>query len=325
MTVSYEQTAGTTARPVALFVLGMPRSGTSALTRVLSLCGATLPAGMLGADSGNPRGYWEPRKALRLNNSILLRHGSGTYDPSLRLQEEGALDAGQKAAYIAEISAYLATLPAAPLVIIKDLQITALSDVWFEATRLAGFDIAIVIAVRRPQEVIASLAKLMRAQPQLSSALWLKYNLLAERQTRGMRRVFVEYDNLLGNWHREIARISTALSIDLSTRDEAAIDEFLKPDLRRQRDCGPVTELGGTDWISATYEAMHQAAQDEPVDESALDRVFNGYRATEHDFRTAFDDYRHHSNNVLVRMSRPFVWKLIEGVALSNRRRGTWA
>jgi hypothetical protein len=325
MTVSYEQTAGTTARPVALFVLGMPRSGTSALTRVLSLCGATLPAGMLGADSGNPRGYWEPRKALRLNNSILLRHGSGTYDPSLRLQEEGVLDAGQKAAYIAEISAYLATLPVAPLVIIKDLQITALSDVWFEATRLAGLDIAIVIAVRRPQEVIASLAKLMRAQPQLSSALWLKYNLLAERQTRGMRRVFVEYDNLLGNWHREIARISTALSIDLSVREEAAIEEFLKPDLRCQRDCGPVTELGGTDWISATYEAMHQAAQDEPVDESALDRVFNGYRATEHDFRTAFDDYRHHSNNVLVRMSRPFVWKLMEGVALANRRRGTWA
>ena len=37
---------GTAARPVALFVLGMARSGTSALTRVLSLCGGTLPAGM---------------------------------------------------------------------------------------------------------------------------------------------------------------------------------------------------------------------------------------------------------------------------------------
>ena len=55
----------------------------------------------------------------------------------------------------------------------------------------------------------------MRAQPELSCALWLKYNLLAERQTRGMRRVFVEYANLLGNWRQEIARISTALSIDL--------------------------------------------------------------------------------------------------------------
>ena len=69
---------------------------------------------------------------------------------------------------------------------------------WFEATRLAGFDIAIVIAVRHPKEVIASLAKLMRAQPELSCALWLKYNLLAERQTRGMRRVFVRVREPVG-------------------------------------------------------------------------------------------------------------------------------
>jgi hypothetical protein len=34
--------SGTAARPVALFVLGFGRSGTSALTRVLSLCGAAL-------------------------------------------------------------------------------------------------------------------------------------------------------------------------------------------------------------------------------------------------------------------------------------------
>lgn len=50
---------GLRPRPVALFVLGMGRSGTSALTRVLSLCGATLPVGMMGADEGNRRGYLE--------------------------------------------------------------------------------------------------------------------------------------------------------------------------------------------------------------------------------------------------------------------------
>ncbi len=46
---------GTAARPVILFVLGMGRSGTSALTRVLSLCGGTLPAKLVGANAGNPR------------------------------------------------------------------------------------------------------------------------------------------------------------------------------------------------------------------------------------------------------------------------------
>jgi hypothetical protein len=318
---------GTAARPVVLFVLGMGRSGTAALARVLSLCGAALPAGMFGADSGNPRGNWEPRKAIRLNEAILQRHGTALYDPTLRLQEEGAFDGKGKAACIAEIGAFLNTLPAAPLVVIKDPRITLLPGVWFEAARLAGFDTAAVIAVRHPQEAIASFAALLRASPELSSALWLKYTLLAERHTRGLPRVFVEYPNLLDNWRREIERISTALTIDLTTRDEDAIEEFLTPDLRRQRHCGPVTELFGTDWIAAVYEAVRSAARDEPWDRSALDRVFEAYRASEHTFRTAFKDYRGFNNRVLFQLFRkPVIMKaIIEVRAMVHRRSGTWA
>jgi len=93
---------------------------------------------MCGADANNPLGYWEPRAAIMLNEEILRRHGSNWYDPTLRLQEEGAFDTGEHAAGIAKIQAYLATLPAAPLVIIKDMTIMALSGVWFEAVRRAG-------------------------------------------------------------------------------------------------------------------------------------------------------------------------------------------
>jgi hypothetical protein len=94
---------GAAVRRVALFVLGMPRSGTSALTRVLSLRGGTLPAGLLAAVPDNPLGHWEPRASLVLNYETLCRHGSGAYDPTLRLQEEGAFDADERAACIAEI------------------------------------------------------------------------------------------------------------------------------------------------------------------------------------------------------------------------------
>ena len=103
-----------------------------------------------------------------------------------------------------------------------------------------------------------------RASPELSSALWLKYNLLAERHTRALPRVFVEYANLLDDWRREIKRMSTALAIDLNTRDEGAIEEYIKQDLQHQRHCGPVTEPFGTGWNSAVYEALRAAARDEP-------------------------------------------------------------
>jgi hypothetical protein len=321
---------GTVRRPVLLFVIGLGRSGTSALARVLSLCGAVLPDGLLGATGSNPRGYWEPRAAVHLNEQILRRHNSSGYDPSLRLQEEGAFDAEEKAACIAKIRAYLTTLPAGPLVVIKEPKITAVSGMWFEAARRAGFDSAAVIAVRHPAEVTGSVEKRARRQyyvrssPELVSAWWLKYTLLAERATRDMPRVFVDYANLLEDWRREVKRMSTALAVDFDHCDEAAIDGFLTTDLRHHRNHGPVSEPFGTDWISVVHETLSAAARDEPWDQAALDRVYEAYRVSERGFRTAFEDsQRYRRLNRLI--PPPFVKLSLEALALAHRRKGTWA
>jgi hypothetical protein len=78
--------------------------------------------------------------------------------------------------------------------------------------------------------------------------------------------------------------------------------------------------------MSATYEARRAAARDEPWDGSELDRVFDAYRASEHDFRTAFDNSRSYSNSKIVRFVPPSVMKpILEVVAIAHRRRGTWA
>ena len=312
------------ARPVVLFVLGMGRSGTSALTRVLSLCGAALPGGMMGADSGNERGYWEPRAGLYLNEKFLYRHGSSYFDPTLRLQEEGGLSAEETAAFTAKIRDYLRTLPAAPVVVVKVLHISVLARMWFDAAHQAGYDIAAVLAVRDPQEVIGSLAKLMKASPQLTSALWLKYNLLAERETRGLPRVFVDYSNFLDDWRREIKRISHTLALDLDTGDEGAVEKFLAKDMRHQRQRGPLIEPFGTNWLSVAYQGLSAAARDEPWEEAALDGVFDEYVASEHGFRTAIEDFQGQFNR-RYRFSRAFIKPLFEGVALIHGRRGTWA
>ncbi|ORB50070.1 sulfotransferase family protein [Mycobacteroides saopaulense] len=312
------------SRPVLLFVLGMARSGTSAITRALSLCGGALPPALAGANPANPRGYWEPRKAIILNERILHRNGSSRFDTTLRLQEEGAFDAAEKTACIAEIRAYLATLPTAPLLVVKDPRINLLSDMWFEAARLTGFDVATVIAVRHPTEVIASVAAQAAASPEFSSALWLKFNLLAEARTRQVPRVFVGYTNLLEDWRREMKRISVALGLALDNRDEVAIDEFLETDLRRQKYCGPVTEPFGTEWISVVYETLCAAACDEPWDPSALDDVLADYRISERGFRAMIEDF--HRFQKLSRRTRPSMMKLIyEVMATANGRRGTWA
>lgn len=285
-------TVASAPRRTILFVFGMGRSGSSALTRVLSLCGGTLPAALVAATDGNPLGHWEPEGALALNQDFLAQHGTTWFDPTLRLQGEVAFTAEQRTAYLGRIKAFLAPLATEPVILIKEPRITALSDFWFEAARQLGLSIAVVIPVRHPEEVAASLAARDQTSPELASALWLKYNLLGERESRACPRVFVEYSRLLRDWRAQVSRIAAALSLDLSVRDEAAVDQFLRRDLHRQRHRGEICELFGHGWISRVYGALSAAARDEPLEVAVLDGIFASYRASERAFRVALDDFR---------------------------------
>lgn len=308
--------------PVIVFVFGMGRSGTSALARALSLCGGALPATLVGADESNPRGYWEPQVALHLNEEFLTRHGSTWFDPTLRFQNEGPVSGAERAAYLDRIKAFLMTLPAARIHIIKEPRITALSDFWFEAARQTGFRLAAAIPVRHPQEVSASLVARYRMSSELATALWLKYNLLAERSSRVLPRVFIEYSNILRDWRAEISRIEAALTIDLSVRDEAAIDDFLSPDLQRQRHGAPLSEVFCERWVARVHTALSAAARDEPLDTNTLDDIFEAYRSCEHAFRVSLDEFQ---TRFVPRAAtaKPIVTRLINRMrAAAAERRG---
>lgn len=321
---------GKRSRPLALFVLGNGRSGTSALARVLSMCGGSLPPGLLGATAENPRGFFEARAVIYLNQAILHDRGSSGYDTALDIHQQGAFEVGNNPAWVAKLKRYLGSLPPAPVVVIKEPKTTTVSGIWFEAARQAGFDVAAVIAVRHPDEIIGSLARRAKQQnyvkssPELTCAWWLKYSLLAERDTRGVPRVFVEYCNLLEDWRGEMKRISRALAIDLDARDEAQVDDFLTPDLRHHQTHGGVSEPFGTDWIGTVYSTLAAAARDESWDEVEMDRVYDAYAASESGFRRAFRGSGRYRN--LDRLLPPFVVKLGLGtLALLHRRKGTWA
>lgn len=65
------------ARRQALLVLGMHRSGTSALTRVLSLLGADLPSRLLESRPDCVRGYWESADITGIHDRVLACAGLG--------------------------------------------------------------------------------------------------------------------------------------------------------------------------------------------------------------------------------------------------------
>lgn len=312
--MTFDQTGTPAPHSTIVFVLGMGRSGTSALTRVLSLCGCSLHEKLFGVTAANPLGHWEPSDALIINDAFLAKFGSTWWDPTLRLQNELTITDQQRTEYIEQIAAFLRSLPATPLHVVKEPRITALSDFWFHAARQLGFSIRVVIPVRHPQEVASSLATRDHLKLELASALWLKYNLLAERNSRTIPRIFVEYTSLLRDWRSEISRIATALSIDLSCQQADAINTFLRQDLRRQRTNGQVVEVCGQDWISRVYSTLSAAARGEAVDTQTLDRILVSYRSAEHDFRVALDDFRAQFHPIPV-IRRPYLTRVICAVA----------
>src|SRR5580700_7972119 len=71
---------GGVAGSTALVVLGMHRSGTSALAGMLHHLGVALGNRLMPATSDNPRGYWEHAEIVAANERLLASLGWGWDD-----------------------------------------------------------------------------------------------------------------------------------------------------------------------------------------------------------------------------------------------------
>lgn len=283
-----------------VLIIGAGRSGTSALTRLLSLCGGVLPDRLLGALDLNPRGCWEPLDALEINDRFSLKHDTTALDPGMTF-EDLSLNAQEKEAFIGEIQRVLSTYPSEGSLLVKEPTITDLMDFWLEAAAREGYSVRVIIPVRHPSEVCASnialLAKTMSVSSTLVSAFWLKRNLLAERKSRHLPRVFLDYSELLRDWRSQISRISQSLSMEL-VPDYAAIDAFLTKDLYRNKHRDTIPEPFGYPWLSQVYEILFAASTDLGVDTERLDAIYMAYRSNETAFRIAHNEFRTYLNLV---------------------------
>src|SRR5690242_10584087 len=71
------------ARPTIICVLGMHRSGTSLVTRIVNLLGVYLgpETHLLAAAADNPKGFWEHRDLVRISEEILATFDGGAFEP----------------------------------------------------------------------------------------------------------------------------------------------------------------------------------------------------------------------------------------------------
>jgi hypothetical protein len=254
--------AATTPARTAYLVLGMHRSGTSAVTQMLALAGASLPENVMAGDKHNTKGYFEPWKIALFNDARLRAGGTAwddifafPYKPLSTKAERGWLNRAE-ALFEEEYGEVRYPL-------LKDPRITVLMPFW--RTVLTELEVAArcVIPVRHPLAVAGSLARRNGFAPEKSVLIWTAYMLAAEAYTRDLPRAFVSYDGLLADWRGEVARIEAAHGAPLPKLTDAAakaIDRFLTPELRHNDAGAGLKDLGWAGVLAGQVLAWFEAA-----------------------------------------------------------------
>jgi GT2 family glycosyltransferase/glycosyltransferase involved in cell wall biosynthesis len=235
MNAKGDAAASAPSASTGLLVLGMHRSGTSALARLLALGGANVGLRVSGAGEGNPTGHWEDAFAVEVHELLLAKLGARWDEPfSLPvdwLNSEAASEAR------AAITGYLAVdRQAHRLWAVKDPRLSLFARLWRQCAEAAGIGLASVVVVRHPLEVAQSLAARDGMGIGRALLLWLDYTSAAITAAEGMPTAVVAYPDLLADWRGAMSNVSRVSGGPAGLRfgKEAAreVAQFLSADLK---------------------------------------------------------------------------------------------
>ena len=269
----------------ALVVLGMHRSGTSAVAGALAKLGATAPRSRGASATDNPKGFWEPLPIVALNDELLASIGNSWDDWSLI--DPMWFDT-PAAGHFAERALQLlaAEFGDGPVIVLKDPRICRLMPFWTRVLEQANLTPLVIVPLRMPLEVAFSLQQRNRFPVSKGLLLWLRHVLDAEVATRHLKRSFVEWDAFLVDWRTQVGRLAHEFGVVLPHGHggaEAEVDAFLDMSFKRHRVSHdqPVVHPGMHDAITATFAALRALVND-PMDGNALAELDQARRLFDH-------------------------------------------
>ncbi|RYP83165.1 sulfotransferase family protein [Nocardioides guangzhouensis] len=225
-----------------LLVAGSGRSGTSVLASTLQMLGAHIPGPEVLPDETNPKGFGESQWVVDFHDRLLRRSNVRVTDA----RPQAWFDAGRMSTLERvreELSTWLAEQYADDVreVVIKDPRLAWFLGLWRSAALRHGVEQSYVVMLRPPTEVVGSKQKYYNATLGETGrmASWVNAMLHTERATRGGRRAFVHYHDLLDDWTRPVYALGERLGIE-SVRSASAtkirrVHDLIDPSLHRVR------------------------------------------------------------------------------------------
>ena len=263
----------------AVLVVGMHRSGTSAVTRVLNYLGCALPNHLSGMAHDNERGFWESPAVRDLNERILESAGTAwddwvEFDPSWYESPRANEFRGNARTVLED------EFGDSPAFVLKDPRMCRLLPLWIDAVRCFGAEPLIVSPVRNPLDVAASLEARDGIDPSIGLLMWLRSVLDAEVASRGLERHFLRYERLLGAPREVVKQLGDSLGMEGREPPAEActlIDGFLSPDLRHHRaeDSSVLANPDVSRWLRSSFDIVHRwtVGDVRTEDRPALDRI----------------------------------------------------
>ena len=241
------------ARIVCL--LGMHRSGTSLVTRLVNAMGVDLgPAEhLMKATEENPRGFWEHHVMRDLNDEILSRFGGTWHEPPV-LRAGWASDARLADVRRRARAVVRDEFSGRPAWGWKDPRTCLTLPFWQQLLPPMRY----VICLRNPLDVARSLEKRDRFPVEKSHALWLRYVRSSLEHTTGLPRLFTFYDDLVTDGPAEARRLSRFVwegGVDEPPGAGAAVTDVLDKDLQHHR--ASAVEVSGDPQLAFPSKAVY--------------------------------------------------------------------
>ena len=247
-------------------VLGMHRSGTSAITRALQVLQVHLGDRLMPPlDQINARGFWEDLDIYELNVEMLHALDTEWYQASPITEAD--VEILRAKGFVLKATALLRRKMAQCEVFgFKDPRLGRLLPFWLEVFRHDAIDVRYILALRNPMSVAASLRKRDGFEATFSYLLWLVHTVGSVSGSVDRPRIAVDFDQLLQDPRQQLERIAALVEREVDPQAmEVFVGEFLAEelrhsafrvdDLRLDPDCPQI--------VGTYFEELLRAAADE--------------------------------------------------------------
>lgn len=250
----------------AVLVLGMHRSGTSALTRGLEVLGIDLGRNLKEPVPGdNDKGFFEDWALSTINDELMALKG-GRWDSlaisALSKSDEDAINVLKLRALTEIERAFSDSIFFA----FKDPRTSRTLPFWKDVLARRGVKPFYIVAFRNPMSVADSLAARDGFDRRRSYHLWLLHTLSAVKETEGEARVFVDFDELVEDPETVLKRVAAMIDDPRIVPGAQALQvykrEFLDRELRRHHNQNNQLDLdrAASTFVNDVYALLRREA-----------------------------------------------------------------